>query len=334
MNLTQRSVWQIMSLLILAVMLRGGAANRAVAADWTDERSQISQQVSRLRPEDIEVLASRTTVVIAQGLQTGEVEAGTAFNSGSGVIVAKSGKTYYVATNLHVVQRDTTYGIRTYDGEIHAVTQYDEAFGIQRLGIEINDDQIQGFDLAIITFKSNQDYPLVGINLLQPVAKGDETFVSGWPQSLQNQPMYRQFSPGNVVDIQPPSQDGGYGLLYSSATAIGMSGGPVFNEQGQVIGIHGRGEGGNVNQGIQIEHFIRETEAARRVNSFLNSLEVQRSVPTPETLAQWASDRPAAANQFDNPETAFREAFRLAGIRDCSGSRVDTGDPEDDCRNQ
>ncbi|MEY3222365.1 MAG: hypothetical protein RLZZ203_1221, partial [Cyanobacteriota bacterium] len=39
------------------------------------------------------------------------------------------------------------------------------------------------------------------------------------------------------------SLTGGYELVYSSITFGGMSGGPVLDSQGRVIGIHGRTEG-------------------------------------------------------------------------------------------
>ena len=40
----------------------------------------------------------------------------------------------------------------------------------------------------------------------------------------------------------------GYRLMYSNLTREGMSGGPVFNAEGQVIGIHGRSDGDEVDK--------------------------------------------------------------------------------------
>jgi serine protease Do len=285
-----------------------------------------------LPSEYIEAIASRTTVVIAQDLRAGEVETGTAFNPGSGVMVARAGDLYYVATNLHVVRSNTAYGIRTYDGEIHVVSQFDQDYGIQRLGEEVA-NTIRGFDLAIITFESDRDYPLVGVDADAALTQGAATFVSGWPQPISNQPMNRRFATGEVVTVQPPDPDGGYGLFYTNATAVGMSGGPVFNATGQVIGIHGRGQGDRAqgNQGIEVNYLVSQADVAKQISALLRSLTFQTQPPDAATLEQWVGDRPATASQFDNPEAAFRDAFRQDALRHCSGSWVDTGDIEEAC---
>lgn len=335
-KIAPRLIGAITSGLALGSML--GLAGDAAFAD--EPRSPLSQtpssasdrsmQPRSMQPKYIEAIAERTTVVIAQDLQAGEVETGTAFNPGSGVIVAKAGKIYYVVTNLHVVRLNTAYGIRTYDGKIHVVTQRDDDYNIQRLGEQLT-NSIRGFDLAIITFESDRNYPLVGINLNTAITQGAATFVSGWPQPPPNQPMNQRFSPGEIVTVQPPDPDGGYGLFYTSATAVGMSGGPIFNNQGQVIGIHGRGEGGPTNQGIQVDYLVRQADLAKPLSELLRPLTFQTQPPDAATLARWAGDRPLTATRFDNPEASFREAFRQDALKYCSGSRVDTGDIEEDC---
>ncbi len=331
-KIAPRLIGAITSGLALGLML-GWAGDTAFADEPRSPLSQTSSSASdrSMQPKYIEAIAERTTVVIAQDLQAGEVETGTAFNPGSGVIVARSRNIYYVVTNLHVVRFDNTaYGIRTYDGEIHVVTKRDNDYVIQRLGEQLT-NSIRGFDLAIVTFESDRNYPLVGVNLNTPVTQGSATFVSGWPESPPNQPMNQRFSPGEIVTVQPPNPDGGYGLFYTSATAIGMSGGPVFNNQGQVIGIHGRGEGDRSNQGIQVDYLVRQADLAKQLSELLRPLTFQTQPPDATTLARWVSDRPLTAIQFNNPEASFREAFRQAALKYCSSSRVDTGDIEEDC---
>ncbi|MBD1847237.1 trypsin-like peptidase domain-containing protein [Cyanobacteria bacterium FACHB-63] len=299
-------------------------------------RPMLAQQPtsSRLALEDINELAARTTVVIAQDLQKGQVEAGNAFNPGSGVIVAKVGKVYYVATNFHVVApKNVPYGVRTFDGAIHIVEPNDPVFGIHRFGKQQPDGTVRGLDLAIIRFESDKDYPPVDIDL-NLVDRGIPAYVSGWPQPAAiGQSMSRKFSPGEVLNVRPPSDDGGYGLFYTSNTAIGMSGGPVFNRQGQVIGIHGRGaEIGQAsgNQGIQVDNLARQAEQVKHTIQMLNQLQFSTQLPNAAMITAWQT-RPLTADEFKDPEAAFKEAFRRSALRFCSPSWVDTGDPADRC---
>lgn len=296
-----------------------------------------SNEAAQIDIADINELAARTTVVIAQDLARGDVESGTAFEPGSGAIVAKVGKTYYVATNVHVVRlTNVAYGVRSFDGKIHTVQPNDRAFGIHRFGEEQRDRTIRGLDLAIITFESDDNYPQVDINLAQ-INRGSAAFVSGWPEPpAAGQAMQRRFAPGEVSNVKAPSPDGGYGLFYTSSTAVGMSGGPVFNHRGQVIGIHGRGSefasAERANQGIPVNSLTQNAEQAKRAVQMLSRLQFSTQLPSAALIASWRQDHRKTADVFKDPEAAFREAFRQSALRYCSQSRVDTGDPQDNCR--
>lgn len=232
-----------------------------------------------LTTEQVDTVASQTTVVIAQGLQKGDIEARQEWNPGSGVIVARSGKTYYVLTALHVVRtRDVVYGVRTSDGEVHFVDDVKTHENILPFGTE--DEQlgetIKGFDLAIIKFESTLKYPVAVVGKSNQLKEGEPVFVSGWPNPEdESARRVREFSTGNLSEIvSPPSPDGGYSLLYNNQTRRGMSGGPVFNAQGELIGIHGRGRAqdniycidpnlsANNSCGMQTIHFVKQAEVA------------------------------------------------------------------------
>jgi S1-C subfamily serine protease len=210
-----------------------------------------------LNKDEIRKIAYQTTVMIAQGLEKGDLEKRQEFNPGSGVIVARKGRTYYVLTALHVVRtRDVIYGIRTSDGEVHSVDDVDTHDNIIPLGTELETfpTMIQGYDLAVIKFESNHTYAVIPIGDSSALKPGDKLFVSGYtdPNRTPNQRQH-QVSEGILIQIlSSPSSDGSYSLLYTNLTQRGMSGGSMLNEDGELVGIHGRGKGQNSCGGSEV----------------------------------------------------------------------------------
>lgn len=221
------------------VAVTGAIATVAISIPLTSAQA--------LTEEQIDAVASQTTVVIAQGLQKGDIEARQEWNPGSGAIVARQGNTYYVLTALHVVRtRDVVYGIRTSDGEVHLVDDVNTKNYIHWLGAQQGKfgERIEGLDLAIIEFKSNLQYPTTVMGNSRQLQPGDPVYVSGWPNPEDDSARrVRTTVEGELSAIFfQPSADGGYSLLYNNPTQRGMSGGPVFNARGELVGIHGRGK--------------------------------------------------------------------------------------------
>lgn len=195
--------------------------------------------------DDIDNMSSTVTVLIAKELEKGDVEEIREFNPGSGVIVAHQGNAYYVVTNNHVVEQlipDRKWGVRTYDGEVYQVI--DQEQNIIRFGDYKSDEEpIPGFDLALVKFTSKRDYPVAAMGNSLQMKPNDPVFISGWPNPDDSGARReRKFFPGVVAKIaESPMSDGGYNLLYSNYTKRGMSGSPVFNSQGELVAIHGRG---------------------------------------------------------------------------------------------
>jgi serine protease Do len=293
-----------------------------------NERSQA------MTDEDINHIAQHVTVIIAEGLQEGDVEAKNEFNPGSGFIVAKLGNTYFVATNLHVAFRpEAIYGIRTYDGKVYFSAngtassnlskQGVTSFPILYFGKSSEDGKIQGFDLAIVGFQSDRDYPVAKVGL-GSLHKSDRTFVFGWPDPVDRRPRRTcKLSPGNLQEIlNPPKANGGYGLLYTSETYIGMSGGPIFSDRGEIIGIHGRGKEPNIpfNQGIQANALTSEANK-HRLQVFAPSFE-------PSSLA--ARTPPSTACLTPDIFKDYTRDFKAAALRDDhSGGRGNLLLPDD-----
>ncbi|MEQ9486959.1 S1 family peptidase [Coleofasciculus sp. F4-SAH-05] len=274
-----------------------------------------------LTPTEIDALASQTTVVIGQGLQKGDVENRREWKTGSGVIIAKQGNRYSVLTALHVVRtQNVVYGIRTWDGNVHFVNTSE----IHPLGSEQNrGKQINGLDLAVIQFESDHTYYQASVRNAQRLNSGEELFISGWPDP-EDKSAYRVrwLRAGVLSFITPnPSVNGQYSLLYSNETRRGMSGGPVFDQDGWLVGIHGRGRAKNneycidpqmsMNHscGMQTIHFITAAEAANLSLNF-------NSAPVDPVVIATGQDNKQKADVIQNIYQDFTIDFIPSASRD------------------
>lgn len=199
--------------------------------------------------------------------------------NGSGVIVGREGNSYYILTAKHVMQneKDNTHEkfknnqIITYDQENHSPTSRIVA---------------EGVDLAVVKFSSSNNYPVAKLNEYN-LNDNDLAFVGGFPgREKINSPLWQwQLNPGYIYSKERgkvqtqnnKSFDRGYDLIYSSISYSGMSGGPVFDTNGNVIGIHGMGEEADLNSlGISIQTF---TGLIAKLQVPVNLLTIVKSSP-------------------------------------------------------
>lgn len=149
---------------------------------------------------------------------------------GSGVIVKREGNTYSVATAAHVVNLPNTYDLQTPDKRIHKVN----ASSIQKL---------KDVDLAVVQFTSNKTYAVAKMGNANQVPEGTSIYVAGFPaQTLALTESIYNFTEGKVTANATQPLADGYALVYSNSTLPGMSGGPVLDDQGRLIAIHGRAD--------------------------------------------------------------------------------------------
>lgn len=182
----------------------------------------IIQSISTLalEPPQIYEIAENTSVLI-----DGQ-------NPGSGVIVAKQGKTYYVLTAKHVVKTEDEYYIITPDNQRYLL-DYEKVI------------KIDNVDLAVIEFSSEEKYHIAQLGNLSETFPGMEVFIYGFPNpGREITTRIPQFTTGKITAKATELNDG-YGLIYTNVTRAGMSGGPILNSSGQVVGIHGRAESEN-----------------------------------------------------------------------------------------
>lgn len=150
---------------------------------------------------------------------------------GSGVLIAQDDDTYYVLTAGHVVADQGEYLIVTADQQAYSTT-FDTVV------------QFEGMDLAVMSFDSEEDYDVATLANSSHAAEGSTVFVSGWPYPGTGvDQRIRQFTTGEVSGRPDTPLADGYQMIYTNETRVGMSGGPVFDTDGRVVGIHGRADG-------------------------------------------------------------------------------------------
>jgi serine protease Do len=178
---------------------------------------------------EIGKIAKRVTVQVQKISPRGSA-------GGSGVVIAKDGNEYTLLTAFHVVD-DTSanYQVRTFNNRVYRATRV----------VRFNSTPGSP-DLAIVSFRANEAYDIAAIgnsdgDLAQ---EGADIFVAGFPKRSGGVPLTDwqfEFSKGAVTS-RPPSAANGYSLRYNAVTRGGMSGGPVFDTEGSVVGMHGTGD--------------------------------------------------------------------------------------------
>ena len=176
-------------------------------------------------------------------------------NTGSGVIIERQGDRYLVLTNWHVVNvgiplTPKLFKVATGDGRKHLLSPRQ----ISRIG---------KLDLAILEFQSQYHYPVASIGNSDKLHEGETIYVAGWADPNPQLPTrVYQLLVGNLSGRIDRPQDG-YALVYTVNALPGMSGGPVLDSRGNLVGINGRAtvdlRTGTVNSvlGIDIGRYLR-----------------------------------------------------------------------------
>lgn len=167
----------------------------------------------------------------------------TKSGSGSGVIINRKGQNYTVLTNDHVVvdSPESGYEVLTPDGKIYKAQQVPT----------VNPHSL---DLALVEFTSGENYQFVQFSQSPNISEGEVVYVSGFPawhfvfngDNITKVETTRDWGlgafklqPGKIKMYLGKTLVGGYKVGFTNDFTQGMSGGPVLNQRGELVGISG-----------------------------------------------------------------------------------------------
>lgn len=205
----------------------------AVLAFPQEFRGFASAASAEIATEKLKQLALAITVTV-------EVEG----SRGSGILIAKEGRTYTVVTNAHVVSRGSAYRIQTSDRKVHTAK------------LKTKGDSFAGNDLALLEFQAPDNYTIAKLGNAAPLAEKETVYAAGYPFESET----LTFSSGNISLLPNKPLVGGYQIGFTSETRQGMSGGPLLNTKGEAIGVLGQNAAAILNDAYVYQDGSRPNE--------------------------------------------------------------------------
>jgi S1-C subfamily serine protease len=181
------------------------ATHRSDDAPQPNRTSQSIDLNSRLQAITVKILAGRESI-------------------GSGTIWRSSNGSSQVITNSHVLtaQKQPLF-IQTADDQVHPA----------QVVTPVNWDSL---DLAALQFQAKQNYPIAKIDRQASLQVGTAVLAAGFPKNGKTTLTIER---GAITHILNKPLAEGYQVGYSSSVAKGMSGGPLIDQQGILVGING-----------------------------------------------------------------------------------------------
>ena len=100
---------------------------------------------------------------------------------------------------------------------------------------------IPGIDIIIVPINDSQYNGYAPTISEKGLILGEELIVWGYPVTKEKLNTTLSSRIGKYIGASIKS-DSGYDLIYSATTQVGFSGGPILNNNGYVVGVHGRSE--------------------------------------------------------------------------------------------
>ena len=162
---------------------------------------------------------------------------------GSGFILQQQDNTYTVITNQHVLRAgESPYKIQTPDGKTYQAKVIENLTSTE-------------YDLALLKFESEEaTYPTATVGSSSYLEIGEPIFAAGFPHSAHSNQDYQDYTAnqsqnklpgfvlkkGRIAIFLDKALEEGYQIGYTNDVEKGMSGGPLLNSRGEVVGVNGK----------------------------------------------------------------------------------------------
>lgn len=150
--------------------------------------------------------------------------------TGTGTIIKRNGDSYSVITCWHVVDTPGDYQVITPDDNSYQVTTI---------------KNLPNVDIAIITFRSGNTYPIAELGDSTRATPGLDTYIVGYPDPFPGNPERQYFTESAQVQSRLSQAEEGYQIIHSGSFTPGASGGGIFDQEARLLGINGQ----NISEG-------------------------------------------------------------------------------------
>ncbi len=175
-------------------------------------------------------------------IRTIDKASGSKASIGSGFSIAQNGK---LITNYHVVSK---FILHPEKYQLEALDHVNEVYMVKVLQIDVIND------LALIELQGVESTPLLELAHEQP-EKGEEIFSLGNPRDLGMTVVPGTFNGKTTHSYYDR-------ILFSGSINPGMSGGPVLNREGKVIGVNVATSGNQISFLVPLEKLKQLVEFA------------------------------------------------------------------------